>query len=74
VRLLAHMASSFIAAPANSPLALFRTMMVNPAALKDTYFPTMPEDPTKMAQVCHDDDDDDDDDDGGDDSDDDKAS
>lgn len=50
VRFIAHVCAASLAAPSHSPLRFFRTLMLQPSATKDNYFPTMPEDMTKMAQ------------------------
>jgi hypothetical protein len=49
VRLLVHMAAVALAAEAGSQLRFFRLLMLAPEQLKDSYWPTMPDDPLYMA-------------------------
>lgn len=57
VRLLAHLASVLLLSDDDEDergggvFSLLRTVLLRPRALRDTYLPTMPEDPAKMAQM-----------------------
>ena len=50
VRMLAHLAARVVAAQPNKQFAFFRTLLLDPAAVKDQYFPTMPDDVMSMVQ------------------------
>jgi hypothetical protein len=51
IRLAVHIFTSVMSASNTNPLAFFKSLINDPATCVDTYFPTMPEDLTKMAQT-----------------------
>ncbi|KNC55646.1 uncharacterized protein AMSG_01915 [Thecamonas trahens ATCC 50062] len=51
-RVVAHVAVAALAAHAHAPMALLKTMLLEPGAIAGSYLPTMPEDIRKMAQTA----------------------